>query len=52
MVYGMLERHDALIDIESALGRGTTIRLTFPVAMAADTVAGRTHMASASSREE
>ena len=27
MVYGMVERHDAQIEIESAPGRGTTVRL-------------------------
>jgi len=37
MVYGMVRRHGAEIDIESALGRGTTIRLSFvaPVSAAA-----------------
>jgi PAS domain S-box-containing protein len=29
MVYGMVQRHSAEIEIDSALGRGTTIRLTF-----------------------
>jgi CheY-like chemotaxis protein len=29
MVYGMVQRHSANIDIESELGRGTTIRLGF-----------------------
>ena len=31
MVYGMMQRHEGTIDIESAPGRGTCIRLTFPV---------------------
>ena len=31
MVYGVVERNRAEIEIESALGRGTTIRLVFPV---------------------
>ena len=31
MVYGMMQRHDGNIEIESAPGHGTTIRLTFPV---------------------
>jgi CheY-like chemotaxis protein len=37
MVYGVARRHGAEIDIESALGRGTTIRLSFvaPVSAAA-----------------
>jgi signal transduction histidine kinase/ActR/RegA family two-component response regulator len=29
MVYGMAERHSANVEIESAVGRGTTVRLTF-----------------------
>ncbi|MGH8229116.1 MAG: ATP-binding protein [Steroidobacteraceae bacterium] len=31
MVYGMVQRHSAALDIESELGRGTTLRLTFPI---------------------
>ena len=31
MVYGMTQRHGATIEIDSALGYGTCIRLTFPV---------------------
>ncbi len=31
MVYGIVERHEGKIEIESALGRGTTMRLVFPV---------------------
>jgi signal transduction histidine kinase len=30
MVYGMARRHGAEIEIESELGRGTTVRLSFP----------------------
>jgi signal transduction histidine kinase len=30
MVYGMIQRHSAEFDIESALGLGTTMRITFP----------------------
>jgi signal transduction histidine kinase len=30
MVYGMVQRHSAEIDIDSAIGAGTTIRLSFP----------------------
>jgi signal transduction histidine kinase/CheY-like chemotaxis protein len=29
MVYGMVRRHDAAIEIDSTLGAGTTVRLTF-----------------------
>ena len=31
MVYGMMQRHDGNIEVESAVGKGTCIRLTFPV---------------------
>jgi CheY-like chemotaxis protein len=30
MVYGMVQRHSAELEIESALGQGTTMRLIFP----------------------
>jgi PAS domain S-box-containing protein len=30
MVYGMVQRHSADIEIDSALGQGTTVRLSFP----------------------
>jgi signal transduction histidine kinase/CheY-like chemotaxis protein len=30
MVYGMIQRHSAELDIESAAGVGTTVRLSFP----------------------
>jgi signal transduction histidine kinase/ActR/RegA family two-component response regulator len=35
MVYGIAQRHDMEIDIESAPGKGTTFRLTFPTPKAA-----------------
>lgn len=31
MVYGVVERHQGKIEIESAIGKGTTMRLFFPV---------------------
>jgi signal transduction histidine kinase/ActR/RegA family two-component response regulator/HAMP domain-containing protein len=31
MVYGIMERHEGSIEIESALGQGTTVRLVFPI---------------------
>lgn len=31
MVYGMAERHSANVEIESAVGQGTTLRLTFNI---------------------
>jgi PAS domain S-box-containing protein len=31
MVYGIMQRHSAEIEIDSAVGKGTTVRLTFPV---------------------
>jgi len=33
MVYGVTRRHNAEIEMESALGQGTTVRLRFPVAV-------------------
>jgi CheY-like chemotaxis protein len=30
MVYGMVQRHSAELEIDSALGQGTTVRLSFP----------------------
>ena len=33
MVYGMVQRHSAELEIESALGSGTTVRLVFPTAI-------------------
>jgi DNA-binding response OmpR family regulator len=34
MVYGMMQRHNAEIEMESAIGQGTTVRLRFPVSVA------------------
>jgi len=34
MVYGTLQRHEAVIEIQSAPGQGTTVTLTFPVTTA------------------
>jgi CheY-like chemotaxis protein len=31
MVYGMMQRHEGTIEIDSAPGRGTCVRLTFPI---------------------
>lgn len=31
MVYGVMQRHGAEINIQSATGRGTTVRLSFPI---------------------
>jgi signal transduction histidine kinase len=31
MVYGMMQRHEGTIDVESAPGQGTCMRLTFPI---------------------
>jgi CheY-like chemotaxis protein len=31
MVYGAMQRHSATIEIESAVGKGTTMRLSFPI---------------------
>jgi signal transduction histidine kinase/ActR/RegA family two-component response regulator len=40
MVYGVLQRHGADLEIDSAVGRGTTMRLTFPAADPARIKAG------------
>ena len=37
MVYGVMERHEGRIEIDSELGKGTTFRLIFPVRKAAST---------------
>lgn len=34
MVFGVMQRHEGHIEIESALGKGTTTRLIFPVTVA------------------
>jgi signal transduction histidine kinase/ActR/RegA family two-component response regulator len=34
MVYGMMERHEGTIEVESELGKGTTVRLIFPLRQA------------------
>jgi signal transduction histidine kinase/ActR/RegA family two-component response regulator len=36
MVYGLMQRHDGNIEIESETGRGTRIRLSFPIAAATE----------------
>jgi signal transduction histidine kinase/CheY-like chemotaxis protein len=46
MVYGMVQRHEGKIDIDSAPGRGTSVRLSFPVRKPT-TEAARTQNASA-----
>jgi signal transduction histidine kinase/ActR/RegA family two-component response regulator len=38
MVYGMVRRHSSEIEIESALGQGTTVRLSFAAPAGASTV--------------
>jgi PAS domain S-box-containing protein len=49
MVYGTIQRHSADIDIESAVGAGTTVRLSFPLATtpAVDTVVSTATLAGA-----
>jgi signal transduction histidine kinase/ActR/RegA family two-component response regulator/HAMP domain-containing protein len=36
MVYGMAQRHSADLEIESAPGSGTTVRVMFPISLATD----------------
>ena len=45
MVYGVAQRHKAEIEMESASGKGTTVRLSFPVSVS--NAAGLTHLAAA-----
>jgi CheY-like chemotaxis protein len=40
MVYGVVERHEGSIEIDSELGKGTTVRLAFPVRKLAHVGAG------------
>ncbi|HEY7640999.1 MAG TPA: ATP-binding protein [Steroidobacteraceae bacterium] len=42
MVYGMAQRHDAQIEIDSTLGVGTAVRVQFRIAPSAATAAGKT----------
>jgi CheY-like chemotaxis protein len=46
MVYGVTQRHNAEIEMESAVGKGTTVRLSFP----ASTSSGLTQLAAATAR--
>jgi len=39
MVYGMVRRHSAELEIDSVLHRGTTLRITFPAALTATAIA-------------
>jgi signal transduction histidine kinase/ActR/RegA family two-component response regulator/HAMP domain-containing protein len=41
MVYGIVRRHNADIEIESTPGKGTTFRINFPVPAASTTAAGK-----------
>jgi signal transduction histidine kinase/ActR/RegA family two-component response regulator/HAMP domain-containing protein len=41
MVYGIVRRHNADIEIESTPGKGTTFRINFPVPAASATAAGK-----------
>jgi signal transduction histidine kinase/ActR/RegA family two-component response regulator len=46
MVYGIAQRHNAEIEIESATGEGTTVRLDFPASLAEETEPGQPEMRS------
>ena len=48
MVYGIVQRHGADIEIDSAVGRGTTVRLSFPAAALAAAALPPTSQAPAS----
>jgi signal transduction histidine kinase/ActR/RegA family two-component response regulator len=45
MVYGMVQRHSAELEIESAAGQGTTVRLSFPAYSSAVLVTPKTQPA-------
>src|SRR5207244_8540565 len=47
MVYGVLQRHGAEVEIDSAPGKGTTVRLTFPVPATLATGAAEPYTAAA-----
>ena len=49
-VYGMLQRHDAALQVESAPGRGTTMRMVFPAFVDQAAANGKQHAAHALSR--
>ncbi|HET7809380.1 MAG TPA: ATP-binding protein [Steroidobacteraceae bacterium] len=49
-VYGMLQRHDATLQVESAPGRGTTMRMVFPAFVDQGAADGNAHAARKSSR--
>lgn len=51
MVFGVAERHGADLEIESAVGKGTTFRLTFPAATAAAAETALPAAAAAPARE-
>jgi len=50
MVYGMVRRHSAELEIESTLHRGTTMRITFAAAQAAATPAPQAVASAAAAR--
>jgi signal transduction histidine kinase len=41
MVHGMVETAGGRVEIESALGRGTTVRLRLPMAAGAEMLSGQ-----------
>ena len=47
MVYGMMERHEGTIEVESEPGRGTTMRLIFPLRQAPSSAGDGTQLVKA-----
>lgn len=47
MVYGIVQRHGAQIEIESELGKGTTVSMVFPTPTASTTAAEKTQQQTA-----
>jgi hypothetical protein len=44
MVYGTAERHSANLEIESAIGKGTIVRLSFPMPVTTTIAESGTHV--------
>jgi signal transduction histidine kinase/CheY-like chemotaxis protein len=50
MVYGMIQRHSAELEIDSAVGKGTTVRLNFPASSSSVIVTPKTKVTAAVKR--
>jgi signal transduction histidine kinase/ActR/RegA family two-component response regulator/uncharacterized membrane protein affecting hemolysin expression len=50
MVYGMIQRHSAELEIDSAVGKGTTVRLNFPASSSSVVSTSKTKVTAAVKR--